>query len=80
MVSDPGGNLITRHVAQSGLLPSDKCRPSAFTPGCPEAILADHNYTYFGAQYRPCVLVPSGFGLPSPGLPSDFTTDLQATL
>ena len=45
-----------------------------------EFILSDHNYTFFGAQYRPCALDPSGFRLPSPGLPADFTTELPATL
>ena len=36
----------------------------------------DHNYTFFGAQYRPCILDPPGFRLPSQGLPSGFTTTL----
>jgi hypothetical protein len=39
-----------------------------------------HNYTYFGAQYTACILDPSGFGLLSPGLPADFSTDLVANL
>ena len=30
--------------------------------------------------YRACILDPSGFGLPLPGLPADFTTDLLAQL
>ena len=36
----------------------------------------DHNYTFFGALYRPCILDPPGFGLPLPGLPAGFTTAL----
>ena len=40
----------------------------------------DHNYTFFGAQYRACNLDPSSFRLPLPGLPVDFTTDLPAKL
>jgi hypothetical protein len=40
----------------------------------------DHNHKFFGAQYRACILDPSGFELPLPGLPSDFTTDLLAML
>lgn len=41
---------------------------------------ADHNYTFFGAQCRPCTLVPSGSRLPSWGLPADFSTDLPDQL
>ena len=29
--------------------------------------------------YRACILDPSGFGLPLPGLPADFTTDPLAS-
>ena len=54
--------------------------PSAFTSGCPQAYHNDHNYTFFGAQYTACILDSSGFGLPSPGLPADFTTDLVVSL
>ncbi|MEA3415782.1 MAG: hypothetical protein U9R02_06450, partial [Thermodesulfobacteriota bacterium] len=43
-----------------------------------------HNYTFFGAQYRACILDSSGFGLPfrSPvlALPADFTTNLLGKL
>src|SRR2546423_4281739 len=46
---------------------------SAFLP-------VDHDSTYFGAQYRACTLDPSGFGLPLPGLPADFSSDLLARL
>jgi hypothetical protein len=35
-------------------------------------MLTDHNYTFFGAQYRACNLTPSSFGLPLPVLPEDF--------
>jgi hypothetical protein len=70
--------VVSRLLAltHSGLLPSAACRASAFFPirgNYPQ----DHNYTFFGAQYRACTL---GFGLPSPGLPVDFTTDLPARL
>jgi len=64
----------------SGLLPSGFQRPSAFTSNTPEAILLDHGNRFIGAQYRAYILVPSGFGLPLPGLPSDFTTDLLVKL
>jgi hypothetical protein len=40
----------------------------------------DHNEQDFGAPYTACSLDPSGFGLPLPGLPADFTTDLLAKL
>ena len=54
-------------------------KTSAFSCNC-RIITIDHNYTFFGAQYRACNLVPSTFRLPSPGLPVDFTTDLLAIL
>jgi hypothetical protein len=40
----------------------------------------DHNYTFFGAQYRACNLAPSSFGLPLPNLPVDFANELLAKL
>jgi len=40
----------------------------------------DHNYTFFGAQYIPCILDSPGFGLPLPGWPSGFTTALLVML
>ena len=43
-------------------------------------LFTNHNAQDFRAQYTACSLVPSGFGLPSPGLPADFTTDLLAKL
>ena len=68
----PGGVLHTCHSAY---------RTAAFhvlhhvgfplSPG----LSNDHDYTFFGAQYRACTLDPSGSRLPSPGLPADFTTD-----
>ena len=36
--------------------------------------------TISGLNPTACSLVPSGFGLPLPGLPADFTTDLLAKL
>jgi hypothetical protein len=70
----------TLAMSHSGLLPSNAWRSSAFPPNLGRIILSDHNYEYFGAQYRACTLVPSGFGLPLPGLPSDFTAALLARL
>jgi hypothetical protein len=40
----------------------------------------DHNYTFFGAQYRACNLAPSSFELPLPVLPVDFSNELLAKL
>jgi hypothetical protein len=40
----------------------------------------DHNYTFFGAQYRACNLAPSSFRLPLPVLPVDFANELLAKL
>jgi hypothetical protein len=40
----------------------------------------DHDYTFFGAQYRACTLDPSSFALRLPGLHVDFTTELAANL
>src|SRR5206468_11298995 len=56
-------------IAHPGLLPSSACKPSA-----------SHDYTHFGAQYRACTLDLSGFGLPLPGLPADFSPGLLARL
>ncbi len=42
--------------------------------------LLDHNYTFFGAQYRACNLAPSSFGPPLPVLPVDFANELLAKL
>jgi len=36
--------------------------------------------TISGLNHTACRLAPSGFGLPFPGLPADFTTDLLAKL
>ena len=36
--------------------------------------------TISGLNHTACGLAPSGFGLPLPGLPADFATDLLATL
>jgi hypothetical protein len=36
--------------------------------------------TISGLNHTACGLVPSSFGLPLPGLPADFTTDLMAKL
>jgi len=62
LVVDPGGDLIAYHNA---------IRTAAFQPLQAVGffpfygiILMIHNYTCFGAQYRPCILDPPGFGLP----------------
>ena len=67
-------------IAQPGLLPSAQSNASAFTCTAGLSSLMDHNYTFFGAQYRACTLVPSSFVLPLPGLHVDFSTDLVASL
>jgi hypothetical protein len=36
--------------------------------------------TISGLNHTACSLAPSGFGLPLPGLPADFATDLLAKL
>ena len=78
LVSDPGGDLDTGHNVS---------RPAAFqfpeTVGFHFQCAGSYHVTtiaYFGAQYRACILDPSGFGLPLPGLPADFSTDLPARL
>ncbi|MCD6274044.1 MAG: hypothetical protein J7K30_14665, partial [Deltaproteobacteria bacterium] len=69
-------------ITHSGLLPSAHCKASAFS--AKGGLSNVHNYTFFGAQYRACILDSSGFGLPfqSPvlALPADFTTNLLAKL
>ena len=70
--------VVTRtlSVACPGLLPSSAYKLSAFASYNYGSLSNDHNYTFFGAQYIPCILDPPGFGLPLPGLPSGFTTAL----
>ncbi len=78
MVSDPDGVLrirhsthrtaAFRHMQSVGFLPHQQDYPN------------DHNYAYFGAQYTACILDPSSFRLPSPGLPVDFSADPLAKL
>ena len=61
------------------LLPSPASNRSAFSQSYwnyPNA----HNYTYFGAQYRPCVLDSLSFVRPLPGLHVRFTIILLARL
>ena len=66
-------------ISHIGLLPSAQSRASAFLPHS-EIYPNDHNYTFFGAQYRACTLVPSSFVLPLPGLHVDFSTEPVANL
>ena len=40
----------------------------------------DHDYTFFGAQYSPCILDPLSFVLPLLALHVSFTTVLLAKL
>ena len=74
--------VVTCILAKSlvGLLPSAKSNASTFLTLTARVILSDHNYTFFGAQYRAYALDPSGFRLPLPGLPAEFTTELLAKL
>ncbi len=67
-------------IAHPGLLLSDTMHRVSFHLKPSEAYPNDHNYTYFGAQYRACILAFPGFRLPLPGLPADSATDLLATL
>ena len=79
LVSDPGGDLYTCHSVSTS---------AAFQ--FPETVGFHFQYTgsypkttgvrFIGALYSACILDPSGFGLPLPGLPADFTTDLPARL
>ncbi len=64
----------------TGLLSSAKSTASTFPTLIARVILADHNYTFFGAQYRAYALDSSGSRLPLPGLPAEFTTELLAKL
>ena len=74
--------VVTCMLAKSptGLLPSATSKASAFLTLIARVILADHDYTFFGAQYRACTLDSSGSRLPLPGLPAEFTTELLAKL
>ncbi len=74
--------VVTCILAKSltGLLPSAKSNASTFLTLNARFILSDHDYTFFGAQYRACTLVSSGSRLPLPGLPAEFPTELPARL
>jgi hypothetical protein len=74
--------VVTCILAKSstGLLSSAKSNASTFLTLIARVILADHNYTFFGAQYRAYTLDSSGSRLPLPGLPAEFTTELPAKL
>lgn len=67
-------------IAPVSLLPSVTLQCVGFPPALAGFILMDHNYTFFGAQYRACNLVPSSFRPPFPVLPVDFTNELPAKL
>lgn len=71
---------ISTYLAWLELLPSRKYNLSAFTLNTTKSYPNDHNFTFFGAQYRPCILDPSSFALPSWVLHVDFTTNLSARL
>ena len=62
LVSDPGGDLNTCHSALR-FAAFRSINNVGFHSAFAELILTDHNYTFFGAQYRPYTLIPSGFGL-----------------
>ena len=66
-------------ISHIGLLPSAQSKASAFLPHS-GSYPNDHNYTFFGAQYRAYTLVPSSFVLPLPGLHVDFSTEPVANL
>ncbi len=78
----PKTPVVTCILAKSstGLLSSAKSNASTFLTLIARVILADHNYTFFGAQYRAYTLDSSGSRLPLPGLPAEFTTELLAKL
>jgi hypothetical protein len=65
-------------IAYFGLLPSAAFKASAFSRYAGLSIV--HKCTFFASQYRACTLNSSSFGLPLPGLPVDFITDLVANL
>ena len=67
-------------ITQQGLLPSVITKTSAFTFSCLKAILKTTITKISRLNNAACNLVPSGFGLPLPGLPADFATGLVANL
>ncbi len=66
-------------LSQSGLLPSARSKVSAFIRQW-RIYPMTTTIHISGLNTEPASLIPSGFGLPLPGLPSDFTADLLATL
>jgi hypothetical protein len=88
-LSDPFENMlwsktpvVTHRLAITpvSLRPSVTLECVGFPPAIAGFILMDHTYTFFGAQYRACNLVPPSFRPPSPVLPVDFTNELPAKL
>jgi len=78
LLADPGGVLISRHSA---------IRTAAFRNTHSVGFyLVSQVYpmttmsTISGLSHTACNLAKSGFGLPLPGLPADFATDLLAKL
>jgi len=57
-------------ISHIDLLPSAQSKASAFLPHS-GIYPNDHNYIFFGVQYRACTLVPSRFVLPLTGLHVD---------
>ncbi len=66
----------TLAMSHTGLLPSAASIASAFS--CYAGLYKTTTIHFSGLYTEPASLIPSGFGLPLPGLPSDFTADLPA--
>ena len=78
LVSDSGGVALTCHSVNETA--AFRCiKYVGFIP-ISSRLSNAHDYTYFGAQYRPCTLDSLSFVRPLPGLHVKFTTDLMANL
>ena len=77
LVSDPGGVLNTCHSAfRTAAFRSIQSVGFSLLRGYPMTTTIH----FSGLNTEPASLLLSGFGLPLPGLPSDFTNDLLAKL
>jgi hypothetical protein len=66
-------------ISLQGLLPSAHSTASAFALAL-RAYPMSTTIPFSGLNRTACILTLSGFGLPLPGLPSDFAADLLAKL
>ena len=78
-LSDPGG-APDACLNTAGTTAFRYHKNVGFVCSLPQTVLRTTITKISGLNDAACNLAPSGFGLPLPGLPADFTTDLVANL